>query len=1562
MKKITSILIALLLVVAMVASLAACGSNDCGEGNHKWNTGEITKSATCTEDGTKVYTCTVCGATREETIPASHTYGSATSISDEQHQKECTVCHEDTVTEGHKFTYTPISGQQKHTKGCSECNFSKEEDCTIEDGKCTLCNANYSQDPTTPTEIKVHFHIPEGWTADNVHAYAWNGKCDPLIGAYPGKAVTAEEDGWCVVTFETEEQYANIQINFNDYVGEGNERKTGDVVLVAAECYVPAIEGGTKSYATKADALAAEEVKVPEDAWFITGYFNGVVAWTDSTNDYDRVFQESNGYSLTSTFAATNDFKVKQNDGSWDNNVLGYDNLGEITSDVFEGNLKSLFTRGEDDKANNIVVNYVCELTITFDTANQKINIKILSAEGFNPDEGDEPEPTPTPTDGYVLVGQGVEGSDLKEWTDELPLQSETLDSGVLHYSLKVTFKAGDEFKVRLAGDEGFLQKNFGFSNVNWDSANEAVKDDLIEAGDSDNIKVKKGFTGYVNVYSDSDQLTIYVESVEEEVPGPQPEKDAVIVHFHKIEGWGTSFHVYIWYGSEELSNKVEVLGKWPGTGTLTVEEGNWYKGTFSVDKGHVGVDLKIIVSDGTIQTGDILVEQAEIYIPGLTKDQNGTKAYKTAQEAEAADSVKVEFAYFLSGSMNEWGTPDTHKFTAGSDGSYTLKGVALKKDDQFKIRDNSLKPTYLGYDELAKSGTAIGKFSKFDKAGDSGYGNFVVNEDCTVDITFNPTAKTIKVDLAAHVHVKTDAITVVTAAQCETVGAGYYKCTQCDKRLNAEGKEIGDTETIEIPALGHQADKKHEKVSATCDTDGTEEYYDCVRNCGAKVNQNGEVIPQEQLTIPATGHKYTSAEEAWTWNSDHSTATLHLVCTTDGDHTKTIDVTPQKSSRAQDCTTEGTITFTASITRDQIKAQLGAKDELTIDDAKLSAEYVSETSEILGHNWVVKDSGYSWADGAVTVTLVCSREAEKELTLTFTVEGKVTDPTCVDDRFTTYTLDKTAAETETEARKQHVDDDFFTAHDAFAALKDVNTVTEADSALGHEYEGQPFVDAGEGKHHQKCTRCEVYSEATEHELSFVPDGATMHRNKCSKCTYSETPVAHDALTYEKVDGTYHRATCATCHYEGDNVTHTYGNYTHIGDKNTESHQATCTASGCGATDTQPCTTDNRDICTSCQHDFRLDVKVHFHRGNAWTGSVYVWAWYEGDKNGNCVVTGDKPTSECLMKSETVAGSDDWWQIEIKYPRDVTCKIMFTSDSNFTHKTSDHAFIFASEIWCAKSGEVFNSSAAALEAENIPAPTSSDWFVTGTHIGWAETVADWQYAFGEMGKTAHYEVTLQLQQSNTFKFKTNDLWATCQQVAFSTTNKYTITKADGLSGETKYLIYNDYDDNFLVAYDCTLKLTYDKTTQKFTIEVVKCEEMPSAKPTFEYTIHIFVPTSLKGTWTNMYVWAFDGPIDNTKNGANIDDNPTKEDVLTSSLGVWKKYTASSDKPYGSSKQGMLFATSNWAKKFGCDNKTNEGGSDNRFKLMKDTYFRAAESNKTYPTAADAENNTNATKW
>ena len=57
----------------------------CGKAGHTWDDGVVDPAATCGTAGIKTFTCTVCGATKTEEIPATgeHTYGE---------DGICTVC------------------------------------------------------------------------------------------------------------------------------------------------------------------------------------------------------------------------------------------------------------------------------------------------------------------------------------------------------------------------------------------------------------------------------------------------------------------------------------------------------------------------------------------------------------------------------------------------------------------------------------------------------------------------------------------------------------------------------------------------------------------------------------------------------------------------------------------------------------------------------------------------------------------------------------------------------------------------------------------------------------------------------------------------------------------------------------------------------------------------------------------------------------------------------------------------------------------------------------------------------------------------------------------------------------------------------------------------------------------------------------------------------------------------------------------------------------------------------------------------------------------------------
>ena len=110
----------------------SCVCGDTQYAAHTWNSGKVTKAATCKDAGEKLYTCTACGETKTEAIAKTnnHTYGSWEKNTAENHKHTCKVCG-NVETAAHtwdngKVTVKPTSttkGQTVYT--CTLCGETK---------------------------------------------------------------------------------------------------------------------------------------------------------------------------------------------------------------------------------------------------------------------------------------------------------------------------------------------------------------------------------------------------------------------------------------------------------------------------------------------------------------------------------------------------------------------------------------------------------------------------------------------------------------------------------------------------------------------------------------------------------------------------------------------------------------------------------------------------------------------------------------------------------------------------------------------------------------------------------------------------------------------------------------------------------------------------------------------------------------------------------------------------------------------------------------------------------------------------------------------------------------------------------------------------------------------------------------------------------------------------------------------------------------------------------------------------------------------------------------------
>ncbi len=107
--------------------------------NHTWNDGEITTPATETADGVKTYTCTVCNATKTESIDKlthTHTFDETTWTSNNEGHWHAATCEHTTETiafaehtwdDGEITTPATETADGVKTYTCTVCNATKTE-------------------------------------------------------------------------------------------------------------------------------------------------------------------------------------------------------------------------------------------------------------------------------------------------------------------------------------------------------------------------------------------------------------------------------------------------------------------------------------------------------------------------------------------------------------------------------------------------------------------------------------------------------------------------------------------------------------------------------------------------------------------------------------------------------------------------------------------------------------------------------------------------------------------------------------------------------------------------------------------------------------------------------------------------------------------------------------------------------------------------------------------------------------------------------------------------------------------------------------------------------------------------------------------------------------------------------------------------------------------------------------------------------------------------------------------------------------------------------------------
>ena len=178
--------------------------------------------------------------------------------------------------------------------------------------------------------------------------------------------------------------------------------------------------------------------------------------------------------------------------------------------------------------------------------------------------------------------------------------------------------------------------------------------------------------------------------------------------------------------------------------------------------------------------------------------------------------------------------------------------------------------------------------------------------------------------------------------------------------------------------------------TKATCTEDGS---YDAVVYCiicGAELSR--------ETTVISAGHSYHV--RVWSWSADCSEAEAFCTCDACGDEL-TIEAEVTVETVSPTCVAEGSIIYTASV-------ELEGVQDTDTQTVTLAATVVHTEGEAVVENYTESTCTVAGSYDTVVYCSVCGGEISRETTTlelsAHSYEAVVTDPTCTEDGYTTYT------------------------------------------------------------------------------------------------------------------------------------------------------------------------------------------------------------------------------------------------------------------------------------------------------------------------------------------------------------------------------------------------------------------------------------------------------------------------------------------------------------------------------------------------------------------------------
>ena len=227
---------------------------------HTWDSGTVTTAPTCTKAGEETYSCTKCGATKIEPIPATgHSWKSDWTSDATHHWHECTNKNCDVTDNAGKNGYAEHSGGKATYKDQAICEICGDSYGSLDPNNHTDLKHIDAKAATAAEEGNIAYWYCDGCkkyfsdaaaTKEITEAATVTAKLPPKITAGDGAAVTQGEKK--ELTFTSDASFADfvrVELDGTALEEKNYTKREGSTIITLNRDFVAALSVGEHTLA-----------------------------------------------------------------------------------------------------------------------------------------------------------------------------------------------------------------------------------------------------------------------------------------------------------------------------------------------------------------------------------------------------------------------------------------------------------------------------------------------------------------------------------------------------------------------------------------------------------------------------------------------------------------------------------------------------------------------------------------------------------------------------------------------------------------------------------------------------------------------------------------------------------------------------------------------------------------------------------------------------------------------------------------------------------------------------------------------------------------------------------------------------------------------------------------------------------------------------------------------------------------------------------------------------------------------------------------------------------------